>query len=401
MRPWSRGRKARSHPTPAPTSGRPSTPESPSTPKPASAPEPATPSAGSITGRPTGPVLLTRASGRSRLLAVLWVLVTVVGAAMLVVGVLGTGPWRLDPVPLGPFLLDPDSPWLPRIGAVVVATTYVWALAARTGGRPVVFGLLTAAAGGVVLGVDHEVLRNGAAVMTCVVSAVLAIVATVPAVKLWHAVREVLVAALVAGLGALATVGLGPTIDPVRFDYVTLGLAMVASFGVVYRLGAGFHGVGRRGVFIVIFGAVVLGLTLAYAELLRRYGTPVLVEWLFDGIRWLRSHLGASPRPLVALLGVPALLWGTHMRARRRQGWWVCAFGVCATVPFARMLVDPSVARAEAGLAMAYGLAVGLLVGYLVIRIDLLLTGKRGRRGRRAEEKAAVRPEPARLEALL
>ena len=38
----------------------------------------------------------------------------------------------------------PDPPWLPQVGAVVVATTYVWALAARTGGRPVVFGVLTA-----------------------------------------------------------------------------------------------------------------------------------------------------------------------------------------------------------------------------------------------------------------
>lgn len=374
-------------------------PTPPAKPEPRPSPEPAP--EGVITGRPTGPVLLTRATGRSRLLAALWLLVTLVGAAMLVVGVLGTGPWRPDPVSAGPLVLDPESSWLPRVGAVVVATTYVWALAARTGGRPVVFSMLTAAVGGVVLGVDHDVLRNGAAVMTCVVSAVLAIVATVPAVKLWHAAREVVVAALVAALGALATAGLGPTIDVVRFEYVTLGLAMVASFGVVYRLGAGFHGLGRRGVFIVIFGAVVLGLTLAYAELLRRYGTPVLVEWLFDGIRWLRSHLGASPRPLVALLGVPALLWGTHMRARRRQGWWVCAFGVCATVPISRMLVDPSVARTEAGLAMGYGLVVGLLVGYLLIRIDLRLTGKRGRRSRRAEEKTAVRPEPARLEALL
>ena len=64
-------------------------------------------------------------------------------------------------------------------------------------------------------------------------------------------------------------------------------------------------------------------------------------------------------------------------------------------------MTGPSLARTEAALAMGYGLVVGVLVGYLLIRADLRLTGKRGRRSRRAEEKTAVRPEPARLEALL
>ncbi len=206
-------------------------------------------------------------------------------------------------------------------------------------------------------------LRSGAAVMVCVVSAVLAVVATVPAVKLRHAVREVVVAVLIATLGGLATVGLQPSLDVVRFDYVSLGLALVGSFGVVYRLGAGFHGLGRRGIFIVVVGVVVLGLTLAYAELLARYGTPALVEWVFDAIRWLRETVGASPRPIVALLGIPALVWGTHMRARRRQGWWVCAFGVGATAPIAQALVDPTVTREESALAIGYGVLIGLAVG--------------------------------------
>ncbi|MGZ5400180.1 MAG: hypothetical protein ACXWDM_09210, partial [Nocardioides sp.] len=291
--------------------------------------------------------------------------------------------------------------WLPQIGSVVLATAYVWALAARTGGRPVVFGLLTAALGGVTLWTDQDVLRSGAAVMVCVVAAVLAVVATVPAVRLRHAIREVGVAVLIAALGGLATVGLQPSLDVARFEYVTLGLALAAAFGVVYRLGAGLHGLGRRGSFAVVFGAVVLALTLAYAELLARYGTPVLVEWIFDAADWMRETLGASPRPIIALLGIPALVWGTHMRARRRQGWWVCAFGVGATVPIAQALIDPTVPRDEAALAIGYGIVVGLVVGVLAIRADLAITGQRGRGARRAEETAAIRPEPARIDALL
>jgi len=324
---------------------------------------------------------------RVRVWAAVWLLVTLAGAAALLAGVLDRGPERL-----------------PEAGAVVVAAAYVWALAARTGGRPVVFGGLTLAVGAVVLLSEQEVLRNGAAVITCSVSAILAVVATVPAVKTRVAVREVAVAVLVAALGGLATAGLQPTIDFARFEYLTLGMALVGGLVVVYRLGAGLHGLGRRGLFIVVFGGVVLALTLAYGELLRRYGTPALVQSTDDGILWLREHAAASPRPIVAVLGVPALMWGVHMRARRRQGWWVCVFGVVATAPIAQALLQPVVPLQEWLLALGYGVLVGLLVGYLAIRVDVALTGgrsSRGRRGRRAEEAAALRPEPPRIDALL
>jgi hypothetical protein len=180
---------------------------------------------------------------------------------------------------------------------------------------------------------------------------------------------------------------------------------MVGVFAIVYRLGAGLHGLGRRGIVIVLIGTGVLALTLAYAELLRRYGTPGLVGNLLDAAAWSRDNLGAIPRPLVAILGVPALAWGVHMRARRRQGWWVCAFGVALTAPVAYALVDPGRTVVEATLATSYGAVIGFAIGYLLIRIDLRLTGPRptGPRGRRlaeTEEATAVRPEPGRTHAL-
>ena len=99
----------------------------------------------------------------------------------------------------------------------------------------------------------------------------------------------------------------------------------------------------------VLVGGVLLALTLAYAELLRRYGSPGVVDGLLDGVHWSRDHLGAFPRPIEAVLGVPALAWGCHMRARRRQGWWVCAFGVAATAPVAQALLDPRIGLLESG----------------------------------------------------
>jgi hypothetical protein len=103
----------------------------------------------------------------------------------------------------------------------------------------------------------------------------------------------------------------------------------------------------------------------------------------------------------MTILGVPALVWGCHMRARRRQGWWVCAFGVGATASVAQALLNPQVTLQESGLSAVYGLVVGLVIGFVVIRVDLAITGPRSGRARRAEEAAAGRPEPARTQPLL
>jgi hypothetical protein len=201
----------------------------------------------------------------------------------------------------------------------------------------------------------------------------------------------------------MATLAWAPVVALDRFEYTALGLSLVASFLTVFRLGAGFHGLGTRGVLAVVVGSVMLAVTLGYAELLRRYGTQSLVDSLDQAVRWSHHHLGAFPRPIVAVLGVPALTWGTHMRARRRQGWWVCAFGVALTAPVAYGYVDPGRSVREVSLALGYGTLIGLLLGFLLIRVDLALTGGRGSRGRRtagSERAEALRPEPGRTHAL-
>ena len=177
--------------------------------------------------------------------------------------------------------------------------------------------------------------------MTCVVGSVYAVMVTVPAVTGWKAVREALIAALVAAVTAFAAVGFEPTVAVERFEIVALLLALGLVLAIVYRLGAGLHGLGRRGMIVVAIGLGVLFATLAYAELLRRYGAQSFVSSVLDFADWTSARIGAFPRPLVVLLGIPALVWGTHVRARRRQGWWFCAFGVAATVPLATGLVSP------------------------------------------------------------
>lgn len=315
-----------------------------------------------------------------------------VGWWLIVAGGLGALVARL--VPVGPA-------WLDGLGATAVLSAYAWALAARTGGRPVVFGTLALALASVALAVDDDRARTGAAALTCVVAAVLAVMATLPARRIRHAAREAVVAVLLASVGAFAAVGFSPAVELLRFEYAVLALGLLVVFLLVYRLGAGLHGLGRRGFVAVVVGGAVLVVSLAYAELLRRYGPEGQVEQLLDVVRWSREELGAFPRPVVTVLGLPALVWGCHMRARRRQGWWVCAFGVAATAPITTALMNPTVGLVEVGLSVAYGLVGGLVIGLLVVRVDLALTGPRGRRARRAEQDAAVRPEPARGQALL
>ncbi|MDQ6526932.1 hypothetical protein RB608_25170 [Nocardioides sp. LHD-245] len=322
--------------------------------------------------------------GASRAPLTIWFLLVVAATGALVCAMLPAGP-----------------AWLGTAGAVGVATAFTWGLAARTGGRALVFAPLALACALAAVASDNELLLTGAAVGTSAVAAVLGVMITVPAAGIATAARECVVGLLVAGIGAMATVGFEPAIQKERFEYVGLGLAFVAAIVLVHRLGAGFHGLGRRGLVIVAIGAVVLAATLLYAELLRRYGSTGLVDQLLDWVAWSRDTLGAFPRPIASVLGVPALAYGCHMRARRRQGWWVCAFGVAATSSTATALANPAVSVQEAALSVVYGLAVGLVLGWLLIRLDLAFTGNRGRGSRVAEQAAAVRPEPGRFAPLL
>ena len=315
--------------------------------------------------------------------------------ALLVLGVLG------GLAAIGAAVGSIGPSWLLGAGAVAISTCYAGALAARTGGRPYLFGAVALIVGALAVWWDNDVLRGGAAALTCAMAAVLGVMVTVPAVRFRDAVREVIGALVIAGVGGVAAVGYEPLVRVDRFEYLTLGVALAGAFVLVFRLGAGLHGLGRRGVITVLVGGGTLALLVAYAELLRRYGTPGVVETAGAVADWSRQQLGAFPRPVQALVGVPALVWGTYTRARRRQGWWVCAFGVTATAPATYVLIDPRQSLLEVVLAQSYGLLLGLVLGYALIRLDLALTGPRGVGARRAEEAHAVRPEPRRVAPLL
>lgn len=314
-----------------------------------------------------------------------WLLV----AWWLVIGV-GTAALCLCAFDVGPG-------WLSGAASVAVVTGLSWLLASRTAGRAFVSALVALGLGTTAVLVGGEVLLSGASLLTCAVGGVYAVMATIPAVTFGRAVRETLIASAISVITALAAVGFEPTVSVERYDIASVLIALVLAVAIVYRLGAGLHGLGRRGLIAVAFALGVMVATVAYAELLRRYGSQDMITTVLDFVEATRERIIAFPRPLVALLGIPALVWGTHLRARRRQGWWVCTFGVAATVPMAAGLVAADSSYLEATLRAAYSLLLGLPLGYLVIRADLALTGSRGAGARRAEEAEALRPEPSRF----
>ena len=292
-------------------------------------------------------------------------------------------------------------PWLAVTGAVTVTTTFSFGLAARTGGRAAISGLLALVLSAAAALSGLPVLLAGAALGTAVVAAVFGVMATKPAAGFAAVIRECLVAVAVGITGAFAVEAYQAEVSIERFGYLALGLALLGAMGLVYRLGAGLQGLGKRGVVMVVSGLVLLTVSMAYTEALARWGSPGLGDSIEEFREAMRAMVGAVPRPVEFLLGIPALAWGVSTRARRRQGWWVCAFGAAGIVGISVSLLDPTMSLVEAGLSVLYSLIIGLFLGYLVIRADKFLTGARGRRARQLEEAAAHRPEPSRMRALL
>lgn len=317
-----------------------------------------------------------------RLAFAVWAVTLVVGLALLVIATGDLG----------------EAEWLSRAGAALVGGGYAVALLRRVGGRPWL-ALFGSAAVTVALAVwwSEVWLRNGTALLLAVVSSLLAVLATKAAPTLLTTVRELLVAVIVAAGGALAVVGLEPEVSLLRFEYAALIVALVAAVWSVHRLGAGLHGLGRRGAAVFGVLAVVMCLGLLYGEAVRAYGSPSIEGGLAGAATWSRDHLGAFPRPLLALIGVPALVWGVHMRSRRPQGWWVTAFGVLATGTVTLTLMRPRLPWGEAALTVLYGAVIGLVLGWVLIRLDVALTGSHGRRARRRARTLDLEPvEPRR-----
>lgn len=283
-----------------------------------------------------------------------------------------------------------------QVVAVVLGVLLSVGLSARVGGQPLFAGGVAVLLGAAAVATDWTFLDAGAAVGIGIVAACLAVMGTVPAPTTVRVVREVVVAELVATAGGLGVAVFGRHVDVERFTYVVLAVSLVGAIALVYRLGAGLHGLGRAGALAALLGVLFLAAAVAYTAVLERYGSAEMVGQVQDLGAWTQQHLGGVPRPIEALVGVPALAWGVSIRSRRRQGWWMCAFGTATTAPATARLLGGAEWDSVL-LAALYGIVIGLVLGFVLIRLGLALARTPGRRLVGA---LAPRPEPARLRSL-
>ncbi len=285
-----------------------------------------------------------------------------------------------------------------RTAAIAATWLGVVVLTHRTGGRPVVIGLFAAVVLGLVTAFPEEWALAGAAVTAACVYGVLGMVLTRPAGGL-RALLELVMCALAGVAGAVAVAAYDVGLRPFRFGVTVMVLVLVAGFALAWRLGQGVSSLGRRGLVLIIGGGLLVLALVAYAEAIRQWGSPELVQEVVDAKAWVSDNLGAAPRPIEALVGFPAMVWGVTVRNRRRQGWWMCALGSLGAAGVAASLVQPRIGFVEGLTATGYDVVVGAVLGLLVVALDRLLTAG----GRRVQVSATApdRPEPARFAPLL
>lgn len=292
-----------------------------------------------------------------------------------------------------------EPSWLSRYGTALLTVVLAVALAYRCGARLAVWMPLVVLATAATMSIGLNWAYASLAVVAAVVASVLAVMITRPASTALGVVAEYALAVVVAASGGVSVAAWNASLSTPRFDLVVLALALLLTLTAVWGLGTGLHGLGRRGFGLIVGAAVLLALILAYGTAVRAYGSPAVIQTLDDVVDWLHAHLGGVPRPAQVLVGFPALVCGIAARASRRQGWWVCVFGVVATSSVATSLASRQADPVYIGLSTLYSVVLGLAVGLVVRRFVRLSGNGSGRRVQR-DEPLVARPEPARTDPL-
>ncbi|MDN5855031.1 MAG: hypothetical protein L0K86_19710 [Actinomycetia bacterium] len=349
------------------------------------APEPDNGSTGT-TGLYNLPTIGRQRPATRRLSVLVWIVLWIVGTAAALTGLVDV-------------LVDLPNKVVPA-GSALLTVLFMVALSHRCGGRTRLWGGLTVIIAGTWLVWDPSWLTAAIAVLGAVSSAVLAVMLTRPAPSWWRAIMEALVVAVIAGSGCVAVAGFEADVLTSRYNIAVHILALILTIGVVWGLGAGLHGLGRRGLAMILVGAVVILFVLTYGAVLRAYGSETVIDAVDDAVGWTRDTFGGVPRPSEVIVGFPALIWGISTRSRRRQGWWMCAFGVIGASTITTSLVSPDAVVDYVARSSVYSVVLGIVVGLVVRRIDQMLTGGSGQRARRAEAAEQIRPEPPRTASL-
>ena len=281
-------------------------------------------------------------------------------------------------------------------GAVLLFVVFAVALTHRVGGHMRIWAPMAAVLGLAAAISGNPVLVAAAAGSAGVTAAVWAVVFTRPALTVWQAIGEYVIAITIALSGTLCVAAWNASVNYARFNVVVIAAALAVSIVLVWNLGAGLHGLGKEHLIILSAIAALVVVVLAYSSFVRSHGSELVTDTIASMIIWMRQTIFGVPRPVEVLLGFPALIVGVSMRARTREGWWIMVFGVISTSVLTTSLVSPLAFPTYVGLSTLYSAVLGLIIGLVVRRVVVPDNTRRATRVVEPER----RIEPSRLAAL-
>jgi len=318
-------------------------------------------------------------------------------ARILMFGVLVA--WIIGTLAAGTSVVAVDLPVefdVERPGAGLLLIVFSVGLTHRVGGHMRIWASLGTVLAVAAVASEANVLLAAAAAVSAVLASVWAVVITRPAVTVLQAVREYVLAIVVALSGTVTVAAWNAPVSYQRFNLVVLSVALGLAITVVWNLGAGLHGLGRQNLAILAGVAALVLLVLAYSSFVRTYGSQMITDTISDLVIWMRQSFGGVPRPVEVFIGFPALLVGVSMRSRNREGWWIMVFAVIGTGVMTTSLVSPGAFPSYIGLSTLYSSILGLGVGLVARSIAVRDRSKRAARVVEPER----RIEPPRLAAL-
>lgn len=299
--------------------------------------------------------------------------------------------WLLGTIGSASSVVAVSAPsWLWRPSAALLLVVFSMMLTHRVGGHMRVWVSLTAVVALAALLTDVNLLLVTAAGATAVFGALIAVMFTLPAPTVRASLREYGISLLLAVSG---TAGVAAWNAPAHIDIysaVALAASVAVGLAIMSSLGAGLHGLTRRYLWILVGVAGVAVLLFVYGGVVRLYGSPGLKELLDDSIVWMRQHIGGVPRPFEVLIGFPAIILGTSLRSRYREGWWVCVFAVLGTAVITTSLIDPGAYPSYFALSTLYSALLGVPFGLLLRRI--VMSPRSARAARAVEPPSRVEP---------
>lgn len=316
-------------------------------------------------------------------------------ARLLMFGVLVA--WIIGTVAAGTSVVAVDTPSdVERPGAGLLLIVFSVGLTHRVGGHMRIWASLGTLLAVAAVASEANLLLAAAAAVTAVLAAVWAVVITRPAVTVLQAVREYVLAIVVALSGTVGVAAWNAPVSYQRFNLVVLTVALGLAITVVWNLGAGLHGLGRQNLAILAGIAALLVLVLAYSSFVRTHGSQMITDTISNLVIWMRQSFGGVPRPVEVFIGFPALIVGVSLRSRNREGWWILVFAVMGTGVLSTSLVSPGAFPSYIGLSTLYSSILGLFVG-LVAR-SIAVRDRSARAARVVEPERRI--EPPRLAAL-